>query len=176
MLVVTGRRKHTKSQNETKRTISETSNRANTYWKICHKLQGLHSLENTERMQAQNTHSVLSTASLFSLLSLCLTFSTQKKSFHGSHGHRAQSTAPFRQLGFSGYLLRWRTAAKPSLSPSKRKTKIYLPSTPPLNPPPPSHRSGDDERNGAKDAPNAPRRRRSVCLTRRLSGFIAGVI
>jgi len=32
-------------------------------------------------MQAQNTHSVLSTASLFSLLSLCLTFSTQKKSF-----------------------------------------------------------------------------------------------
>jgi len=55
-------------------------------------------------MQAQNTLSVFSTASLFSLLSLWLTFSTQKKSFHDSHGHRAQSLAPTR-LTLATFLL-----------------------------------------------------------------------
>ena len=72
--------------------------------------------------------------------------------------HQAQ--LPPLTLGFFRFLyggslppLKNTDEKEPPLSPTKRKTKIYLPGTPTLNPLLPPHRSADSKCNGTTHAP-----------------------
>jgi len=114
----------------------------------------------------------------FSLL--CL-----KKKKHGSHRNRAPSSVSPPTPGFFGYstVAHRRRYSKINtneeinrLCPPQRKTEISTPGTASLNPPSPSRRSTDSERNGSSHSPYAPVKRWRVSLTRRPFGFSGGVL